>query len=173
MDFLEEEMRIMDENTNSANNHIEFSIDDPISSLHLNKVITISAGSTLSKVINVLNEKAIGAILVVDKNNDTVGIFTERDILRKVVNRSLDFNSEIVDNFMTKNLETLCEKDPIAFALNRMSEGSYRHIPITKDNKIVYMLSVKDIVDQISFYNRKRVLNLPPNLKQVSSQYGG
>ena len=74
---------------------------------------------------------------------------------------------------MTKDPETLSEEDPIAFALNKMSDGSYRHIPITKNGVVRFMLSVKDIVDEIAFINRKRVLNLPPDLKQKTSEYGG
>ena len=79
-----------------------------------------------------------------------------------------------IKDFMTRNPQMLSEEDPIAFALNRMSDGSYRHIPVTKNGEVRYMLSVKDIVDQISLAYRDKVLNLPIELKQdSSSQYGG
>lgn len=172
-DYLEEESQIMDENSSSSGEITNFNIDDPISSLELNQVLTVKSGASLSDVIKMLNENRIGATIVVDDKDSALGIFTERDVLRKVISKDLDLKKETIDNYMTKAPETLDENDPIAFALNKMSDGSYRHIPITRDGKVKFMLSVKDVVDEIAFIYRKRVLNLPPDLKQQTSQYGG
>jgi CBS domain-containing protein len=172
-DFLEEELQIMDENSSSSGEISNFNIDDPISSLNLHEVITVKSGTSLFDVINMLNDNKIGATVVVDDKNSALGIFTERDILRKVIAKDLDLKKEKIDNYMTKAPETLCENDPIAFALNKMSDGSYRHIPITRNGNVKFMLSVKDIVDEIAFIYRKRILNLPPDLNQQTSQYGG
>jgi CBS domain-containing protein len=108
-----------------------------------------------------------------NNSDETIGIFTERDLLRRVAGRGLDFSKEIIDDYMTKNPETLSEEDPIAFALNKMSDGGYRHVPITRNGKVKFMLSVRDIVDQISITYRKKVLNLPPDPRQQTTQYGG
>ena len=172
-DFLDEESKIMDENSADSGDIKNFNINDPISSLELNQVITVKAGSSLDEVINMLIEKRIGATVIVDDKENAVGIFTERDVLRKVVAKDIDLKKEIIDDYMTKSPETLDENDPIAFALNKMSDGSYRHIPITRNGTVKFMLSVKDVVDEIAFIYRKGVLNLPPDLKQQTSQYGG
>ena len=172
-DYLEEEMRIMNENSESAEISGGIDVEDPISSLELHKVVAVKAGTSLADVIKMLNDNGFGATTVEDDAGNTVGIFTERDVLRRVIARDLDLSKEIIDDYMTKKPETLSENDPIAFALNRMSDGSYRHIPITRNDKVMFMLSVKDIVDEIAFTYRKRVLNLPPDLKQQTSQYGG
>lgn len=173
-DFLEEEQQIMEENSSSVSGEItNFNIDDPISSLSLNKVLTVKSGSSLLDVITMLNDNKIGATIIVDDKGLPLGIFTERDVLRRVIAKDLDLKAEKIDSYMTKSPETLSQDDPIAYALNKMSDGSYRHIPVTKNGEIVSMLSVKDIVDEIAFIYRKRVLNLPPDLKQQTSQYGG
>lgn len=172
-DFLDEESQIMDENSRSSGEITNFNIDDPISSLELKEVITAKSGTCLFDVIKMLNDNRIGATVIFDEKSSCIGIFTERDILRKVITKDLDLKKETIDNFMTKAPETLSVEDPIAFALNKMSDGSYRHIPITKNGIVKYMLSVKDIVDEIAFIYRKRVLNLPPDLKQQTSEYGG
>ena len=163
-DYLEEELNIMDENSSSGEIK-NFNIDDPISTLNLKTVLTVRSGTNLYDVIKMLNDNRIGATVIFDEKKSALGIFTERDILRKIIAKDLDLKKEIIDNYMTK--------DPIAFALNKMSDGSYRHIPITKNGVVRFMLSVKDIVDEIAFINRKRVLNLPPDLKQKTSEYGG
>lgn len=172
-DFLEEEQQIMEENSSSNGEITNFNIDDPISSLNLNTVLTVKSGSSLQDVITMLNDNKIGATIVVDAKDAALGIFTERDVLRKVIAKGLDLKAEKIDDYMTKSPETLNLDDPIAFALNKMSDGSYRHIPITSNGQVKFMLSVKDIVDEIAFIYRKRVLNLPPDLNQKTSQYGG
>ena len=174
-DYIDEELQIMEEDqSNSANIAAGIDIDDPISSLSLVPIESVQTGTSLQDVIELLNQKNMGCVTITDSSADnTVGIFTERDILRRVIAKDLDLGKELIDNYMTKNPELLTEDDPIEFALNRMSDGGYRHIPITRNGKVKFMLSVKDIVDQIAFTYRKKILNLPPNLKQTTSQYGG
>ncbi len=172
---IEEEMKIMSEDTLSTNGNIAAGIDieDPIRVLHLDHVISVKTGTSLKTVIETLNSNHIGCVTVVDSLGATVGIFTERDILRKIITKNLDLSKESIDNYMTANPEVLSENDPIAFALNRMSGGGFRHIPISRNGEVKFMLSIKDIVDQIAITYRKKVLNLPPDLKQQTSQYGG
>jgi len=174
-DYIEEELTIMDERGSGTSDVIAtgINIEDPIRTLDLAPVISAISGTNLKDVIELLNERRIGCVTVIDDDGDTIGIFTERDVLRKVINRDIDLSKEKVDDYMTKQPQTLSENDPVAFALNRMSDGSYRHIPITSNGKVKYMLSVKDIVDEIAFTYRKKVLNLPPDLKQQTTEYGG
>lgn len=173
-DYEEEALQRLNEGNNgSAAVATAVDVEDPIRVLDLEQVISVAAGSNLQDVINTLNEKHIGCVTVVNKDGDTIGIFTERDVLRKVVSKGLDFSKEIVDNYMTKNPEVLSENDPIAYALNKMSDGGYRHVPITRAGRVKFMLSIRDIVDLISVTYRKKVLNLPPNPKQETTQYGG
>lgn len=175
-DFVEEELQIMQERSSEQphkfiSNGID--IEDPIKTLNLVPIVTANLNMTVKETVELLNSKKIGCALIIDDNGETVGIFTERDFLRKLALANVDMSKVKVKDYMTPDPEILSEEDPIAFALNRMSDGSYRHIPITRNGDVKYMLSVKDIVDHIAFTYRKTVLNLPPNLKQRSSQYGG
>ncbi|MBT6844049.1 MAG: CBS domain-containing protein [Candidatus Melainabacteria bacterium] len=173
-DYIDEEMQIMEENQQAnANIAAGINIEDTISTLSLVPIESVKTSTSLADVIKLLNSKDMGCVTITNSSADTIGIFTERDILRKVIGKDLDLSTVTIDNYMTKNPEVLSEEDPIAFALNRMSDGGYRHIPITRNGKVGFMLSIKDIVDQIAQTYRKRVLNLPPNLKQTTSQYGG
>lgn len=173
-DYIEEDLERMQEVDNTDGNMASgIDIQDPIRTLNLANVITVNSGSSMKDVIELLNDKRIGCVTILDDSSETVGIFTERDVLTRVINKDHDLAKVKIDDFMTKNPEVLSENDPIAFALNRMSDGSYRHIPITRNGKVKFMLSVKDIVDEIAFTYRKKVLNLPPDLKQQTSEYGG
>jgi len=173
-DYEEEALQRLGEgNSGAAALATAVDVEDPIRVLDLEQVISVKSGSNLQDVINILNEKHIGCVTVLNADGDTIGIFTERDVLRKVVGRGLDFSKEIVDKYMTRDPDILSENDPIAYALNKMSDGGYRHVPITRAGKVKFMLSIRDIVDLISITHRKKVLNLPPNPKQETTQYGG
>jgi len=175
-DFLEEENEIMDEQTAKTSEHSVsqgISIEDPIKVLNLELAVAVQDTANLKETITLMNDKSIGCVVVVNKKDELVGIFTERDVLRKICTKGMDCQKQSLSDFMTPNPETLECGDPIAYALNKMSAGSYRNIPIMEDAKPKYMLSVKDIVDHISLTYMNTVINLPPDPHQETSQYGG
>src|SRR5207237_10246007 len=89
------------------------------------------------------------------------GIFTERDVLRRVVFRENN-RSWTVASVMTRDPQTLPPTASIAFALNKMSVDGYRHIPIVDDDgRAVGVVSIKDIVNFVVDFFTESVLNLP------------
>jgi len=135
-------------------------LDTPVSELMAKNPLVIDADATLVTAINAMNERHTGCVLV-EKAGDLVGIFTERDVLRRVVFRDGN-RSWKVESVMTKNPETLPPTASVAFALNKMSVDGYRHIPVTDDRgKAIGVLSVKDIVRFVVEFFPDAVLNLP------------
>lgn len=80
-------------------------------------------------------------------DGEVAGIFTERDVLYKLADGLQDREELPVGDFMTDAPETLEADDPIAFALNRMMVGGFRHIPVMEDGKMLGIVSVRDIFD--------------------------
>ena len=139
-------------------------LETPISDLPLRAPILISACSKVADAVKSMNDNHTGCVLV-EKDGKLIGIFTERDVLTKNVTCA-DSHDAAVETMMTKNPETLEPDDSIAFALNKMSVGGYRHIPIVEaSGKPVGVLSVRDIVDFLVDLFPAEVLNLPPNPK--------
>jgi CBS domain-containing protein len=135
-------------------------LETPVSDLMAREPCVVDAGDTVLAAVNAMNEHHIGCVLV-QRGGKLVGIFTERDVLRRVIfhegNRSWP-----VESVMTPNPETLPPTASIAFALNKMSVDGYRHIPIADtDGKAVGVLSVKDIVNFVVEFFPESVLNLP------------
>jgi CBS domain-containing protein len=118
-------------------------------------------------------QREIGAVLV-ERDARAVGIFTERDVLRRVVLRGLD-QGRPVSEVMTRDPEALGADDSIAFALNRMIVGGYRHLPIVDDQgKPGAVLSLREVVSFIVELLPGRVLNLPPGPHlEAHSEDGG
>jgi CBS domain-containing protein len=136
---------------------------EPIRGLHRRAGrVTVPPGTTIGDAARVMKEHRVGCVLV-EGAGKLVGIFTERDILTKLVGTGYDPAKVAVDDVMTRNPETLTPEDPIAFALQRMSVGGFRHVPLVDaDGRSVGILSVKDIVDYLAEHFPEEILNIPP-----------
>lgn len=122
---------------------------DSIASIGIKEPSTVFGTTPLSECIELMRGKRIGSLLVVDSSSKIMGIFTERDCLMKVLGQVEDLSRPVSD-FMTKH--PICERPEasLAFALNLMSNGGFRHIPIVdQDNMPIGIISVKDVVDHI------------------------
>jgi CBS domain-containing protein len=156
--------------------HVQGAIlTEPLSALKPGPAITVPASATVKSVVELLQSRHIGCVLVVGDDEKLVGIFTERDLLNRVVGRQLDFGRIYVRDFMTPNPEALHVDAKIAWALNKMHIGGYRHLPLVgPDHRPVGVVSVKDIVDFIVELFPAAVLNLPPEPdKEARAQDGG
>ena len=137
-------------------------LHEAISVLQPVKPVCAELGTTLGSVVRQMQRRNIGCTLVVHRG-ELVGIFTERDLLREVAGSKLDLETTPVDHVMTENPETLQATDSIVFALNKMSLGGFRHVPLVNDaGKPVGIISVRDIVDYIADFFAKEVQNVPP-----------
>jgi CBS domain-containing protein len=135
-------------------------LSTPISDLTLRDPISVDASASVVDAVNAMNLHHTGCVLA-QKGGKLAGILTERDILNKVAFKP---NNEAfrVESVMTADPETLEADETIAFALNKMSVGGFRHIPIVdRSGKPVGVLSVRDIVDFLVELFPEGVLNLP------------
>jgi len=117
----------------------------PIKTLSPSKPVSVEKGSPISQVLEIMRENRFGCVLVVE-NDLLVGIVTERDILTKVVCCE-EYVDIAVEEIMTRMPEYLFDDDQIAFALNRMHVGGFRHVPlINLKGKPTGIVSVRDIL---------------------------
>ncbi|MFQ5485705.1 MAG: cyclic nucleotide-binding/CBS domain-containing protein, partial [Desulfobacterales bacterium] len=108
-------------------------------------VITIQSNSTLRDFLKQLNENKISS-LIVNENNEHVGIVTKRDFIRKAINQRMDPDTTEVSKIMNAPLLTLERSTPIEDAKNFMIKNKIRHVPVKEENQIVGMLSIKDTI---------------------------
>ncbi len=123
--------------------------------------VMVPRSVSIREAIQVMLNRGIGAVLV-ESEGKAVGIFTERDVLRRVVLSGID-HGRAVSEVMTPDPDVLSLADDAAFALNRMIVGGYRHIPLRDaSGNTAGMLSVRDVVGFIDSLLPERVRNLPP-----------
>ena len=152
-------MTVDDKITNSLNS-------STLSNLYLEPPIEIPSGTPIFEAVDKMSDNGFGCILITD-DGKLVGIFTERDVLMKISISDVD-ESRSVDEFMTKDPETLRVTHTMSDAVREMSSRGYRHLPIMdeKDNKCVGILTAKKIVKYVVEFIPEQVYNLPPSLDQ-------
>lgn len=133
----------------------------PIRALEPRPAVMVPESTTIREAIQLMLDRDIAAVLV-ERAGRSVGIFTERDVLKRVAISGVD-QSRPITEVMTPDPETLGLDDRIAFALNRMIVGGFRNVPIVDDRGgAVGMLSQREVVAFIVSMLPARVLNLPP-----------
>jgi CBS domain-containing protein len=103
------------------------------------------------------------AVLVVDEKGRLTGIFTERDLLTRVIGRGIDPKVTALSAVMTPNPEVLSLRDRVAYAVHCMSVAGYRTVPLVDaDGKPVGIVTVSDVIRWLANLFPTTVLNLPP-----------
>lgn len=121
-------------------------LGDRVSVLAPKKPITVAATTPLSDVLRLMVERGIGCVVVAE-GDSAVGIFSERDALLKINTEVASKSARPVSEFMTASPQTLVADAKIAFAVQRMDLGGYRHLPIVgKDGELVGIISARDIL---------------------------
>ncbi|HUQ31455.1 MAG TPA: CBS domain-containing protein [Pyrinomonadaceae bacterium] len=139
---------------------------DSVTLLETDDFVCIRPESTLSEAIEEMKKDEGGCAIVCDEGGRVVGMFTERDLLNKIVGRDVDMNSP-VGPWMSTTVETLTSEATIGDAVRVMDEKSYRNIPLVKDNKLIGSISVFDIITYLAESYPKETMNLPPVPAQV------
>jgi len=110
--------------------------------------IVVDADTSLARCLEILREHKMGSVLVADEHGKLTGIFTERDWILKVAGVVPDLSMAQVSDYMTKDPVRERTDATIAFALNQMSHGGFRHLPIVDEQDMpIGVVSVKDVVD--------------------------
>jgi CBS domain-containing protein len=139
---------------------------ESVARLHPTPPRQVDAATRVADTVELMRREKVGCLLVV-RDGRLVGIFTERDLLTRVLasGKSLDLP---IRDVMTPDPVTVEPKDSIRTAVKRMQGGSYRHLPVVDDqNKPVGILSAKRVVHYLVEHFPNTIYNQPPDPKQV------
>jgi CBS domain-containing protein len=145
---------------------------ESVSRLHPTPPLHVQPTQTVAEAVQLMRREHVGCILVC-ANDKLVGVFTERDLMRRVLaaGRSL---GEPVASHMTPNPVTVNPKEPIGAAVRLMEEGGYRHLPVVDEaGRPVGVLSVKRIIHYLVEHFPGTVYNLPPDPGAVQQEREG
>ncbi|MBN9421601.1 MAG: inosine-5-monophosphate dehydrogenase [Candidatus Accumulibacter sp. 66-26] len=111
------------------------------------KILSAESGISVREAARLMAADKVGALLIVEKGQ-LIGIFTERDILNRVVATSLDPDKTGIAGVMTRNPQTIRPDRPVSHALHMMYEGGFRHMPVAENGVPLGMISIRDALGQ-------------------------
>jgi CBS domain-containing protein len=114
-----------------------------------NEVFSVHVEAIVSDALNILNEKNIGALMVIDSANNIQGIVTERDIMRRCYHSQTNVKGLAIKDVMTLREKLIVARagDDINDLMGAMTQNRVRHIPVVNElDKAVGMVSIGDII---------------------------
>ncbi len=109
-------------------------------------VVSIDVKSTVEDAIRSMHSRKISALMVTE-DGKTVGIFTERDVVRcYIASGGKGFKEAVLRDAMTTDLIVAEEEDDISDVMSIMVEKNIRHLPVIDSGKVIGMLSVRDVI---------------------------
>ncbi len=119
---------------------------DQVKSLKPSPPVIVRPDVTVRAALDVMAQTNIGALLVVDEPGQLVGIFSERDLLKRIGSEVAAYENLPIAQFMTPRPECVSTNDTLNFVLQKMDAGGYRHVPVLEDGKPVSIISVRDML---------------------------
>jgi CBS domain-containing protein len=138
---------------------------EPLSVMKAQRPITLPANATVTEAMRAMQREHRGCVLVTDDGSmrsKLIGIFTERDVLFRIVDKGRNPAALPIGEVMTPNPDNLSARATVAYVLNKMSVGGFRHVPVVDDeHRPVFVISVRDVVNFLVNAFPREVLNLP------------
>lgn len=132
-------------------------------------VHTISPDTPVIEAVRKMNAEGIGSLLVTN-GDEVVGIFTERDVLRRVVDAELDPRTTRVAKVMTRELITVRPATTVNEAMAVVTEKRCRHLPVMDGDRLLGMVSIGDLTRWVS---REQAIHIQDLVNYITGRYPG
>lgn len=111
------------------------------------KILTVKSGTSIYDTVLFMAEHNIGLVPVLDEEGKLLGVFSERDLVRRVIAKNLDLKNTIVDTVMSKNLVLADINETYEECLKKMKDRGTRHILVIENGKLIGILSIRDLLE--------------------------
>jgi CBS domain-containing protein len=112
-------------------------------------VWSVSPDTLLYKALQLMQDKGIGALAVLDQDNKLAGIVSERDYARKVILEGRSSRETFTGDIMTKELYVVKPETTVDECISLMTEKRVRHLPVLEKGKLLGIVSIGDVVKSI------------------------
>ena len=138
-------------------------LDATVATLSPAEPICLPAAASVHEAVQAMLARRQAGVLVVDGEGRLAGIFTERDVLTRVVGRELDGRRTMLREVMTPNPEALTTEDRVAYAVYCMSVAGYRTVPLVDaEGRPVGVVTAGDVLRWLAGLFPETVLNMRP-----------
>jgi CBS domain-containing protein len=108
-------------------------------------LFTVQRGATVAEAVTMMATNNVGIVAVLDGDR-LCGVFSERDVVRKIVDRGLDPARTVVADVMTSRLVVADADEDYQSAMHKMDHANIRHLPVVSGERLLSMLSVRDLM---------------------------
>ena len=122
-------------------------------------VYCVDVAETVAKAVGLMNRERIGSVMVI-KNGQYVGIFTERDVLNRVISAKLNPEKTRVEKVMTSDFVSVQENSTLRETMHIMTNKRVRHLPVFEEEKLVGMISIGDVTRKLLEINQNEAASL-------------
>ena len=110
------------------------------------EVLTLRSDAIVEEAVTMLARHRIGALIITDGGGIIKGIISERDIIRHLAEDGTEVLKHKIANVMTANVKVCSEEHTVNDAMEIMTRGRFRHLPIEKNGKLIGVISIGDVV---------------------------
>jgi CBS domain-containing protein len=110
------------------------------------EIVSARAGQTLAEIASLLDQRRVGAVVVLDSGGSIVGVVSERDLVRQMARLGAASLNTPVEGAMTRSVITIDVRDTVDSALQLMTDRRIRHLPVMRENRLVGVVSIGDLV---------------------------
>ena len=122
-------------------------------------VYCVDVSDTVAEAVGLMNRESIGSVMVI-KNGQYVGIFTERDVLNRVISAKLNAEKTRVEKVMTSDFVSVQENSTLRQTMHIMTNKRVRHLPVFEEEKLVGMISIGDVTRKLLEINQNEAASL-------------
>ena len=123
---------------------------------HADELITVDAGATVMDAVNALAEHRIGAVVIRNEDGLVDGIFTERDLLLRVVHAELDPRTTSISMVMTRDVRFVSPGTTVEAAMALMQLNRFRHLLVMDGPRVLGLVSMGDMTNHLIRYGEGR-----------------
>ncbi|MCB1188799.1 MAG: CBS domain-containing protein [Leptospiraceae bacterium] len=120
------------------------------------KIFSITPDSSVYKALEVMAEKDVGALLVVE-NEKLVGVFSERDYARKIILKGKSSKDTSVGEMMTKTVFYTQSDKTMEDCMAVMTNKKIRHLPVLENEKLIGIITIGDVVNQLLTEHKSKI----------------
>ena len=144
-------------------------LNEPLALLPTRSPLIFGGRDPVSAAMNAMQMQHRGCVLITEDGTNAsalIGIFTERDVLNRVIGQGRNPALIQLSEVMHEDPESLPTTASVAWVLNKMSVGGFRHVPVVDpDGRLAFVISVRDVVQFLVDHFPSEVLNLPPDFE--------
>ena len=130
------------------------------------EVLTVGPDQPVHEALENMAKVSAGTSVVME-GGDVVGIFSERDVIRKVVLQGKDIDNVLVKDIMSSDLTTITPESSLDHCMKLMTDKRIRHLPVLRDNELCGIVSIGDVVKYLIVEKDFKIKNLESYISGV------